>query len=131
MNIREIMGVLGMCLLLMALMGFGVEDVDAAKTFTCPARSALPGGKILMTSTGDLRNAKTVRDFKKAFPCPSTGSSSGACPGWVMDHIKPLKCNGKDVISNAQWQTTKEGRAKDCWEIYGDATHVPCSGLAK
>ena len=31
--------------------------------------------------------------FVKHHPCPSTGKARGACPGYVVDHIKPL-CAG-------------------------------------
>lgn len=107
-------------------------NVDAIKIrFKCPPASLLPGNPTIEANTDDLRNPKTVREFKKEHPCPSTGKKSGACPGWVMDHIKPLKCGGKDEIKNAQWQDKEASRAKNCWEIRGDATHIPCSGLVQ
>jgi len=62
------------------------------------------------------RSAKAKDEFKKANPCPSTGRSSGACPGYVIDHIKPLKRGGADAPSNMQWQTIEDARAKDKWE---------------
>lgn len=34
--------------------------------------------------------------------CPATGKSSGACPGYVVDHIKALKRGGADEPSNIQ-----------------------------
>jgi hypothetical protein len=37
-------------------------------------------------------------------------------PGYVIDHIVPLKRGGPDVPSNMQWQTEAEARAKDKWE---------------
>ena len=52
-------------------------------------------------------------------PCPSTGRTSGACPGYVVDHVKPLACGGADAASNMQWQTVAEGKAKDKWERVG------------
>ncbi len=57
-------------------------------------------------------SAKTQRDshqraaFMKQQPCPSTGKSRGACPGYVVDHIRPLCADGPDRPSNMQWQTT-------------------------
>jgi hypothetical protein len=41
-------------------------------------------------------------------PCPATGEISGACPGYVIDHIIPLKRGGADELANMQWQTLQE-----------------------
>jgi len=38
---------------------------------------------------------------------------SGRCPGYVVDHVKPLECGGADAPSNMQWQTVADGKAKD------------------
>lgn len=54
--------------------------------------------------------------FVRANPCPATGEPRGACPGWVVDHIKPLACGGADDPSNMQWQTTQDAKEKDRWE---------------
>ena len=54
--------------------------------------------------------------FKRQHPCPVTGKSTGACPGYVIDHVKPLKRGGADKPSNMQWQTKEAAKAKDKWE---------------
>jgi hypothetical protein len=79
----------------------------------------------------DTRKASTVRAFKHEQPCPATHKSSGACLGWVVDHVMPLACGGADATSNMQWQLYIASKAKDLWEIRGDVAHVPCSGLPK
>lgn len=61
--------------------------------------------------------------FRKYNPCPSTGKTTGACPGWIMDHMESLRCGGKDVPENLWWQTVAEAKAKDgvedeCWRFY-------------
>lgn len=45
----------------------------------------------------------------------ATGYPHGR-PGYVVDHIVPLKRGGGDVPSNMQWQTKEEAKAKDRWE---------------
>jgi hypothetical protein len=59
------------------------------------------------------RSAKARADFKKYNPCPSTGKHSGACPGYVIDHVQPLKRGGRDAPDNMQWQSTAAAKAKD------------------
>ncbi len=34
-------------------------------------------------------------------------------PGYVVDHVVPLKCGGADKPSNMKWQTKAEAKAKD------------------
>jgi hypothetical protein len=38
------------------------------------------------------------------------------CAGYRKDHIVPLACGGPDAVSNLQWQTIVNARAKDAWE---------------
>jgi 5-methylcytosine-specific restriction endonuclease McrA len=60
--------------------------------------------------------------FQREHVCPSTGLARGACPGWVIDHIVPLACGGKDAVSNMQWQTKNDAKEKDKWERRGCST---------
>lgn len=66
-----------------------------------------------------IRSAAARDAFKHSSPCPATGSTHGACSGYVIDHIIPLACGGADRPSNMQWQTTAEAKAKDRWERIG------------
>jgi hypothetical protein len=62
------------------------------------------------------RSEKAKKDFKAAHPCPANQKRSGACPGYVIDHILPLACGGADSPENMQWQTVVAGKEKDSWE---------------
>jgi hypothetical protein len=62
------------------------------------------------------RSAKAKAAFMRSHPCPSTGKTHGGCPGYVVDHITPLKRGGADRPGNMQWQTVREAKAKDKWE---------------
>ena len=65
------------------------------------------------------RSQKAKAIFKYSHPCPSTGRNSGSCPGYIIDHIKPLSCGGEDVPNNMQWQNKVEAKEKDKWERNG------------
>lgn len=68
-------------------------------------------------SHGKIKRSEAERDaFLRQHPCPATGKTSGACPGYVVDHVTPLKRGGADNPSNMQWQTADEAKAKDKWE---------------
>jgi hypothetical protein len=64
-------------------------------------------------STCLIRDPAQRRAFQRTHPCPSTGRKSGACPGYVVDHMKPLKRGGADRPWNMQWQTQAAAAAKD------------------
>ena len=74
---------------------------------------------LICASVASPALAKAHRDptqrsaFMKHHPCPSTGKSSGACPVYVIDHIKPLCAGGADRPSNMQWQSKEEAKLKD------------------
>lgn len=64
------------------------------------------------------RSAAVRREFMREHPCPSTGKRYGACKNYVVDHVIPLACGGKDSPKNMAWQTIAEGKAKDRWELH-------------
>lgn len=58
-----------------------------------------------------LRDRAVLRQFQQRYPCPSTGKTTGACPGWYKDHVVPLVCGGCDTMENLQWLP---GEIKSC-----------------
>lgn len=87
----------------------GKHHKSSSKCSTCTRDSH---GKI-------KRDPEMKRQFEQAHPCPSTGKTSGKCPGYVVDHVKPLACGGADAPANMQWQTKADAKAKDKWERNG------------
>ncbi len=59
------------------------------------------------------RSPAMVRAFRKLNPCPATGKTAGACPGWVVDHRIPLCAGGPDDPRNMAWSTVADGKWKD------------------
>lgn len=65
------------------------------------------------TRAAEARDPGQVRAFRRLNPCPATGQTDGACPGWVVDHIIPLAVYGPDRPDNMQWQRVEAAKAKD------------------
>ena len=83
-----------------------------AKPRSAP-RSAIKCASCARDGRGRIVRSTTARHaFQKAHPCPSTGRTTGACPGYVIDHVQPLKRGGADSPSNMQWQTRAAAKAK-------------------
>ncbi len=61
------------------------------------------------------RNPAVVRAFRAENPCPSTGKTTGACPGWVIDHGLPICALGAvaDDVRNLHWQKVEDANWKD------------------
>ena len=75
---------------------------------------ALAVAALLSVSVFAVERSRQARaDFHHTHPCPSTGRTSGACPGHVVDHVVPLCAGGADAPANMQWQTVADGKAKD------------------
>ena len=66
-------------------------------------------------AAGEDRSYAAKREFQRERPWLSTGRTSGACAGYVKDHIVPLACRGPDTAANLQWQTVQAERTKERW----------------
>lgn len=92
---------------------------EAAST-TVPSSAAGSIAPTKRDSRGLLeRSSSAKRAFEASHPCPASGSSSGPCRGYVIDHVKPLACGGADAPENMQWQTSAAATAKDKVERIG------------
>jgi len=81
------------------------------KTTATSGRSA---AAVQRESNGGIaRSFAARREFERTHPCPATGKTSSTCPGYVVDHVVPLKRGGTDAPRNMQWQTEAEAKAKD------------------
>ena len=67
------------------------------------------------------RSIAAKRAFAREVACPATGLHKLPCPGYVIDHVKPIFCGGADNKSNMQYQTIAAGKAKDRIERIGCA----------
>jgi len=79
-------------------------------------------GFVIRDKNGRIKRSRAVlRKFQKIHPCPSTGLTTGKCPGWSLDHVYSLACGGVDDIINLQWmpyaiKTCKQPYCKDRYE---------------
>jgi hypothetical protein len=68
-------------------------------------------------STSADRSRMIRAEFIRLNPCPSTGLTRGACPGWQVDHREALVCGGRDELQNLQWLTIEAHRHKTRVEV--------------
>ncbi len=64
------------------------------------------------------RSTSARRAFRMLHSCPA-GPDKGSrlrCTGYVVDHVCPLECCGRDTPSNMRWQSMRAAKAKDRWE---------------
>ena len=108
-------------ILLVACALAAVADVSAAKSsgrnadasHHSPHKSNYAAG-VPRDAHGRIARVPRARnEFKRTHPCPATGRSSGSCPGYVIDHVQPLKRGGADTAANMQWQTEGAAKLKD------------------
>jgi hypothetical protein len=81
-----------------------------------PAHARGGHGPARFEPVAEHRSREVPREFEKTYPCPSVGSTSGACPGYVRDDIIPLCAGGADATWNMEWQTVADGKAKNVTE---------------
>ena len=96
---------------------FDLKDVAADASPMVNGEVVTFGGETVKSSP--LSSGAAIMEFQREHPAPSTGQTTGACPGYWRDHIVPLDCGGPDAVSNMQWQTVVDARAKDAWERKG------------
>jgi 5-methylcytosine-specific restriction endonuclease McrA len=82
------------------------RDTRRARCEDCTRK---PSGRI-------SRSSSARRAFRELHPCPATGRSSGACPGYEIDHVRPLHQGGADTPDNMQWLTHEAHAAKTARE---------------
>lgn len=62
---------------------------------------------------GRIKRDQIAKDeFKRSNPCPSTGRTRGACPGYDIDHRIPLSKGGPDDPANMQWLSKDQHKQK-------------------
>lgn len=82
------------------------------------ADPSIPGGPTHCVIQRDqhgkiARSRDTLKAFVKDHVCPATGLHSTHCPGFILDHRRPLCACGKDEPANLQWQTLQDSHRKD------------------
>lgn len=98
-------------LLLCCPVAFATSSHSGASHSTSHSRKA---SGVKRNRHGRIKRRRAARSaFMRSHPCPSTGKTSGPCPGYVVDHKIALECGGIDDPSNMQWQTVADGKAKD------------------
>lgn len=77
----------------------------------------------LVVAAEPVRSAVLRAEFVRTHPCPATGATRGPCPGYQVDHREALICGGMDEMSNLQWLTVSDHKAKTRVEVKLCRTH--------
>src|SRR5205814_2352246 len=78
-------------------------NTSKAPKSTATKPSASTPATVPRDANGHIKRSSSAKhEFEKTHPCPSTGKTSGACPGYVVDHVTALKRGGADAPSNMQ-----------------------------
>jgi hypothetical protein len=72
-----------------------------------------------LAQAGEYRSPVLRAEFQRLEPCPSTGLTRGACPGYQVDHAVPLCLGGPrvDTISNLQWLSVEAHKRKTVEDV--------------
>lgn len=90
----------------------------AVLTYTIVAALAAAGALSCTAAFARIeRDRAQVRAFRAEHPCPATGRTRGACPGWHVDHVIALCAGGPDRPSNMQWITREDHRFKTLVDV--------------
>jgi hypothetical protein len=66
-----------------------------------------------VSAYADAKRSPAVRaEFQRENPCPSTGATRGACPGYQADHRIAICAGGADRAGNLQWLTIEDHKRK-------------------
>lgn len=98
---------------LIATLIFSVSAFASEDPRYCGSPKRDANGKI-------VRSSKAISEFRSWHPCPSTGSKTGACPGWAINHTIPIACGGCDAAFNMDWMPNDEKSCagKHCRDRY-------------
>lgn len=66
---------------------------------------------------GGSRSRAVRAEFQRHHPCPATGATRGACPGYQVDHRTPLCNGGADRIDNLQWLSVEAHKRKTTIDV--------------
>jgi hypothetical protein len=78
-----------------------------------PLLAALLAAALITAPEAKTQRSYAVKaEFKRLNPCPANGNRRGPCEGFQVDHVIPLCAGGLDDVSNLQWLTVEEHKAK-------------------
>jgi hypothetical protein len=70
-----------------------------------------------------IRSSNAKADFKREHHCPINGHRYGPCPGYVIDYVVPLSCNGADAPSNMHFLLSPP-LGWTCGRVVGEAVRL-------
>lgn len=82
-------------------------------------------GEPKRNAAGEIIRSSAVRAaFQFQNPCPSNGNRVGPCPGYSVNHDKPMACGGCDAVRNMSWMRNDVKRLHDSYERKINGGHI-------
>lgn len=67
---------------------------------------------LCLSAAAGPRSPAVKAEFRRLAPCPATGKTTGACPGYQVDHRLALCAGGPDHATNMQWLSVADHKVK-------------------
>ena len=104
------------CLLASVTTYVSAQYLEPTEPPVDPLKEYRQCGKPQRNKDGTIkRRSDVLTAYKKLHPCPVTGKTTGACPGWAINHVIPLAKGGCDSVVNLNWLPAQVKSCSSPW----------------
>ena len=94
-RLQALGAILGAILLIGSPLALSRGGHGSSQSYSSSSHRSTYATGVPRDSNGRIARSPSARaQFQHQNACPATGKTSGACPGYVVDHVTPLKRGG-------------------------------------